>query len=110
MHKQPGARFDIHDANVKFFAEWVTDRASGGIQSLFAHSHGGEIAARALALGTPIQELILLSAPVASHVKVATQSSARLINIRLPFDPVLVLELRSQRIPLNHNVTRVLTS
>ena len=94
----------------EFFAEWVTDRAPAGIQSLFAHSYGGEIAARALAIGTPIQELILLSTPVTSHVKAAAQSSARLIDIRLPFDPVLALELRRQRIPLNHNVTMVLTS
>lgn len=94
----------------EFLAEWVTDRAPAGIQSLFAHSYGGEIAARALTLGTPIQEVILLSTPVTSHVKVAAQSSARLIDIRLPFDPVLAFELRPQRIPLNHNVTRVLTS
>jgi hypothetical protein len=93
----------------EFFAEWVTDRAPAGIQSLFAHSYGGEIAARALTLGTPIQELILLSTPVTSHVK-AAQSIARLIDIRLPFDPVLALELRRQRIPLNRNVIRVLTS
>lgn len=90
----------------EFFAEWVTDRAP----SLFGHSYGGEVAARALTLGTPIQEMILLSTPVTSHVKAAAQSSARLIDIRLPFDPVLALELRTQRIPLNHNVTRVLTS
>lgn len=94
----------------EFFAEWATDRAPAGIQSLFAHSYGGEIAARALTLGTPIQELILLSTPVTSHVTIAAQSSARLIDIRLPFDPVLALELKTQRIPLNHNVTRVLTS
>ncbi|WP_223163353.1 hypothetical protein, partial [Mycolicibacter arupensis] len=37
-------------------------------------------------------------------------SIARLIDIRLPFDPVLALELRRQRIPLNRNVIRVLTS
>ncbi|ORW99669.1 hypothetical protein AWC27_02280 [Mycobacterium szulgai] len=94
----------------EFFAEWVTDRAPAGIQSLFAHSYGGEIAARALTLRTPIQELILLSTPVTSHVKAAAQSSARLIDIRLPFDPVLALELKTQRIPLNYDVTRVLTS
>jgi hypothetical protein len=94
----------------EFFAEWVTDRAPAGIQSSFAHSYGGEIAARALTLGTPIQELILLSTPVTSHVKAAARSSARLIDIRLPFDPVLALELKTQRIPMNHNVTRVLTS
>jgi hypothetical protein len=94
----------------EFFAEWVTDRAPAGIQSLFAHSYGGEIAARAQTLGTPIQELILLSTPVTSHVNTAAQSSALLIDIRLPFDPVLALELKTQRIPLNHNVTRVLTS
>ncbi|WP_409429179.1 hypothetical protein [Mycobacterium sp. SMC-11] len=94
----------------EFFAEWVADRAPAGIQSLFAHSYGGEIAARALTLGTPSQELILLSTPVTSHVMAAAQSSARLIDIRLPFDPVLALELKAQRIPLNHNVTTVLTS
>lgn len=94
----------------EFFAEWASDRAPAGLQSVFAHSYGGEIAARALNLGTPIQEPILLSTPVTRPVKAAARSGARLIDIRLPFDPVLALELKTQRIPLNRNVTRVLTS
>jgi hypothetical protein len=93
----------------EYFAEWVADRAPAGIQSVFGHSYGGEIAARALKLGTPIQEPILLSTPVSRHVKAAAQSGTRLVDIRLPFDPVLALELKVQRIPPRPNVTEVLT-
>ena len=94
----------------EFFAEWVTDRAPGGIQSVFAHSYGGEVAARALNLGTPIRELVFLSTPVTKHVEAAARVGVRVVDIRLPFDPVLALELRPQRIDAQENVAEVLTS
>ena len=94
----------------EYFAEWVADRSPAGIQSVFAHSYGGEIAARALNNGTPIHQLVLLSTPVTSHVKAATESNAPVVDIRLPFDPVLALARRRQRIPRRDNVTEVLTA
>ncbi|WP_109555304.1 alpha/beta hydrolase [Mycobacteroides salmoniphilum] len=91
------------------FAEWTTDRAPQGIRTLFGHSYGGEIASRAANLGVPIQELVLLSAPVTSHVKKAAASGVEMADVRLPLDPVLALELKTQRIPHRRNVTRVIT-
>ena len=91
------------------FAEWTADRSPQGIQTLFGHSYGGEIASRAANLGVPIQQLVLLSAPVTSHVKKAAASGVEMSDVRLPVDPVLALELRPQRIPRRRNVTRIIT-
>jgi pimeloyl-ACP methyl ester carboxylesterase len=91
------------------FAEWTTELAPQGIQTLFGHSYGGEIATRAANLGVPIRQLVLLSAPVTSHVKRAAASGVDMADVRLPLDPVLALELRAQRIPRRRNVTRVIT-
>lgn len=102
---------DKHRAKAaEYFAEWVAEIAPEGLQSVFAHSYGGEVAARALNSGSAIQELVLLSTPVTDHVETAAQSPVRLIDIRLPFDPVLALELRPQRIPAGPDLTEVLTS
>jgi hypothetical protein len=92
------------------FAEWATELAPHGIQTLFGHSYGGEIAARAANLGVPTRQLVLLSTPVTSHVEAAAASGTEIIDVRLPLDPVLALELRSQRIAARQNVTEVLTS
>jgi pimeloyl-ACP methyl ester carboxylesterase len=92
------------------FVAWVEDLAPQGIQTLFGHSYGGEIAARAANLGTPIDQLVLLSTPVTSHVKAAAAAGERIVDIRLPLDPILALELRPQRLAPRENVTRVITS
>jgi pimeloyl-ACP methyl ester carboxylesterase len=92
------------------FADWASELAPHGIQTLFGHSYGGEIASRAANLGVPIQQLVLLSAPVTSHVMAAAASGREIVDIRLPLDPVLALELRPQRISARKNVTEVITS
>jgi hypothetical protein len=92
------------------FAEWAAELAPQGIQTLFGHSYGGEIATRAVNLGVPIRQLVLLSTPVTSHVEAAAASGTEIIDVRLPLDPVLALELRTQRIAPRQNVTEVITS
>lgn len=50
------------------FIDWSNDVAPHGVQTLFAHSYGGEVAARAMTAGANVHELVLLSSPVTSHV------------------------------------------
>jgi hypothetical protein len=83
-----GAKFSwsgaYHDAQREIastdFLEWATEVASSG----------------------------LLSAPVTQHVEAAVQSNARVVDVRLPFDPVLGLARTRQRLPAHPNVTTVL--
>lgn len=82
-----------------------TPRRSCAAQTLFGHSYGGEITARAANLGTPISQLVLLSTPVTSHVKAAAAAGVRIVDIRLPLDPVLALELKPERLAPRKNVT-----
>lgn len=94
------------------FCAWASDRAPKGLQTVFGHSYGGEVAARAVLDGARVNELVLLSVPVTRHVKdAASKSGLRVVDIRLRFDPVLALtgNIR-QRIPShpNANVTTVL--
>ena len=88
--------------------EWADDLAPGGLQTVFAHSYGGEVAARAVLQGARVDELVLLSVPVTSHVAAAVRCRVRVVDIRLRFDPVLALARRRQRIPAAPNVTPVL--
>jgi hypothetical protein len=87
------------------FLEWTEDLAPGGLQSVFAHSYGGEIAARARLEGTPIKELVLLSVPVGDRVEAAAGLLPRVVDIRLDFDPVLALARSGQRLPSAPNTT-----
>lgn len=90
------------------FFEWASEQASGGLQTVFAHSFGGEIGARAVELGTSIDELVLLSAPVTRALEEGLPDvHGRVVDIRLRFDPVLALARTRQRIRLP-NVTTVL--
>jgi hypothetical protein len=90
------------------FTAWAAELAPGGVQTLFGHSYGGEIAARAFSAGTPIGELILLSTPVTRYVEAASRSDVRVVDVRLRFDPVLAIARKGQRIAKRPNVTRVL--
>jgi hypothetical protein len=104
-----GAKSEEHRAlAAEDFKGWVSDVAPQGIQTLFGHSYGGEIAARASSGGTPIHELVLLSTPVTSHVEAVTQSGVRVIDVRLRFDPILAMTGKPQRINARPNVTQVL--
>lgn len=82
------------------FHDWASDVAPDGIHTLFAHSYGGEVAARAVNAGTRVSELVMLSAPVTPHVCAALHNpNLRVIDIRLPFDPVLAVARVPQRVP-----------
>lgn len=92
------------------FVEWAYDVAPHGIQSVFAHSYGGEVAARAAVAGARIHELVLLSTPATKHVYAAAESGLRIVDIRLRFDPVLAIAGTRQRIAPRANVQEVLLS
>jgi len=80
------------------FSDWAYDVAPNGLQTVFAHSYGGEVAARAVLCGARIQELVLLSVPVTAWVELALPQTPRVIDVRLRFDPVLGLAQTRQRI------------
>lgn len=88
--------------------DWTQEVAPNGLQSVFAHSYGGEVAAMAAMAGASTQELVLLSAPATGFVNAAVGSVARVIDVRLPLDPVLCIANTSQRLAPARNVTEVL--
>jgi hypothetical protein len=95
--------------------EWATNKPRTGLlHTVFAHSYGAEVAARAMASGVQVDELIMLSAPVTRHVLEGTARARRVVDVRLRFDPVLVgatalagvvFHRVRQRMPLARNVT-----
>lgn len=88
--------------------EWAYEVAPHGLQTVFGHSYGGEVAARAVVAGARIHELVLLSAPVTKQVDAAVEFGTPTVDIRLPLDPVLAIAGTRQRIPPRPNVTSVL--
>jgi len=96
------------DLAARDFADWARDVAPNGIQTVFAHSYGGEVAARAIVAGARVHELVLLSTPVTSHVNACARSNLRVVDIRLRMDPVLALARARQRIPAQPNLMTVL--
>lgn len=89
------------------FCEWGEEIAPKGLQSVFGHSYGGEVAARAVVEGTSVQELVLLSTPVTERVLAAVETGVPVVDVRLYFDPVLALTRTRQRLPARANVTTV---
>ena len=81
---------------------------------MFAHSYGGEVAAKALHHGTRIEALVFLSVPVNTHVGNAAATGVRVIDVRLKVDPVLTIarcqQRVRQRLPQAGNVTEVILS
>jgi hypothetical protein len=92
------------------FCDWASDMAGAGLQTVFAHSYGGEVAARSRASGVPVDELVLLSSPVNAYIDAAaSDANLRIVDVRLNFDPVLAIACTRQRIrPLGPNVTEVI--
>jgi hypothetical protein len=89
--------------------KWADSLAPGGFETVFAHSYGGDVAARAVAIHrTRVHELVLLSAPVTAYVKAAAETNMRVVDVRLYFDPVLALAHRWQRVEERPNVTEVI--
>lgn len=93
------------------FVRWAGEMSPGGIHTLFGHSYGGEVAVRSWALGTKVQEVVLLSVPANRHVSTAVDQGLRVVDIRLAFDPVLALAREPQRIRRNgSNLEQVILS
>lgn len=88
--------------------DWTQEVAPNGLQSVFAHSYGGDVVAMAAMAGATTQELVLLSAPATGFANAAASSVARVIDVRLPIDPVLCIANTPQRLALAENVTEVL--
>ncbi|MFE4948810.1 hypothetical protein ACFQ9V_01755 [Leifsonia sp. NPDC056665] len=79
--------------------EWLTTATGGaGVGTVFAHSYGGEVAARAVNNGCPIPQLVLLSAPIHRHHRRALPLIPDVVDIRLRFDLVLTGALAKQRL------------
>jgi hypothetical protein len=95
------------------FCDWAHEISGAGVETVFAHSYGGEIAARAKIAGAAIDQVVLLSSPVNGYIDtIAHDPSLQLVDVRLNFDPVLALSQVWQRIarPLPTNVTEVILS
>jgi hypothetical protein len=92
------------------FRDWASDRARAGLETVFAHSYGGEVAARSRITGAAINQIVLLSSPVNGYIDtVANDPSVSIVDVRLKFDPVLAVAGTRQRIrPLPANVTEVI--
>ena len=89
------------------FHDWIMDPSTTpvGVRTAFAHSYGGEVAARAINAGAPIQQLVLLSVPATPHVMAALDVVDVTVDVRLKWDLVLGLAGRGQRLP-NHPKVR----
>lgn len=82
------------------FRDWIGEVAPHGLQTVFAHSYGGEVVARAAIGGANIHEAVLLSVPADPYVVgLAALKGVRVVDIRTPFDPVLALTGWDQQIP-----------
>ena len=93
------------------FHRWAEEISPRGIDTLLGHSYGGEVAMRAWRLGTKMNEVVLLSAPATAHVRTAVNHGLNTVDIRLPFDIVLALARRPQRIrPRAPTLTEVVLS
>lgn len=88
-------------------AKWASAMAPSGLQTVFAHSYGAEVAVKALSWGVTMKELVMLSAPPNSCIRQAAAAGQRIIDVRLRFDPVLGLVGVHQRLPDAPAVTPV---
>lgn len=84
------------------FSRWV--HSADGLRTAFAHSYGGEVAARAVNRGALVLELVLMSAPVNGHHLAALDRVGRTVDVRLDFDLVLMFARERQRLPARKDV------
>lgn len=102
------SRSDREQAGIDFY-DWATSKvAPGGVETVFAHSYGGEVAARAITRGAPVAELVLLSVPVTRPIHAVAQSGLRIVDVRLNFDAVLGLARKRQRLKKSTTTTEVI--
>jgi len=89
------------------FARWAAAAGgSAGLGTVFAHSYGAEIVARAVNGGSQVDEVVFLSAPIHSHHRQMLGSVRRVVDVRLKFDIVLLAARASQKLPSASNVTK----
>ena len=79
----------------KRLAGWTQDTVGGPLNSVFAHSYGGDIALQATTHGLVIQDLVLLSVPV-ENVRVEWRNIDRAVSLRIHMDFVLLATRRPQ--------------
>ena len=89
-------------------ARWGSAGSSRGLDTVFAHSYGADVSARAIVGGFVIRRNILLSAPVTKHVDLSTHLARFTIDIRVRYDWVLHAAFRPQDIGNSPNVTKIL--
>lgn len=66
------------------FARWVhAVGGANGLGTVFGHSYGGEIIARAVNAGSKIDEVVFLSAPVHTHHRRMLSAVRRVVDVRL---------------------------
>lgn len=63
-----------------------------GLDTVFAHSYGSEVVARSINLGASIDKVVYMSAPVNTHLLNTLSRVQGIVNIRLKFDLVLLLD------------------
>ncbi|ROQ54837.1 hypothetical protein EDF36_3307 [Rathayibacter sp. PhB152] len=84
----------------KRFKRWADSiGGAAGLGTVFAHSYGAEVVARAVNSGAIVDELVLLSAPIHDHHRLMLDRVRRVIDVRLSNDIVLVLARAAQRLP-----------
>lgn len=87
------------------FKRWADSAGGdGGVETVFAHSYGGEIVARAVNAGALVDEVVLLSAPVHAHHRQMLSRVRRVVDVRLSFDIVLTAAGADQKLPGAPNV------
>lgn len=89
------------------FGRWAAAAGSpDGLGTVFAHSYGGEIVARAVNSGSRVDEVVLMSAPVHAHHVHMLSHVRRVVDVRLAFDIVLTAARAHQTLPSAPNVVR----
>lgn len=72
-------RSDREQAALDFYDWTASEAAPAGVQTAFAHSYGGEIAARAVNAGARVEEIVFLSVPATGPVCATAQSGLRVV-------------------------------
>lgn len=70
------------------FKVWAD--SEDGLRTVFAHSYGGEVVARAINRGAGVDEVALLSAPITPHHDRMLAHVNRVMDVRLQTDLVLI--------------------
>jgi hypothetical protein len=82
---------------------WMKLHSMAGLDTVYAHSHGGNVLLEAAALGVDIRLLVLLSTPARSRPKAQWtkigQHARRIISLRVHCDLVVLADRSRQKFP-----------